>query len=420
MDPAKSADIPIASELRRLANEERERREYPANVPILPPIPTARYYDPVLFQLEREHVFGKSWLLVGHTDELREPGDVVLLDQLSAPALLVLGTDRKVRAFYNTCSHRGGPLVLDAAAQAGQKLLLCRYHNWSYDLTGRLRGVTDRRSFATLDTDCLGLRPIQCATWAGLIFVNLDPNARPLSEHLAPMVSELESNGESAGPFQTYFFRKVRKLCRANWKLAMDANVETYHLNILHKDTAGQGGDVSATAISLLPGWVSRLYLPLKPEGAELLDMLLGGLVQQRFHGVGGCALSYVVPPNLEFTWTSRCHVSILQPWPVSPGELRYDIYFLIPEPKSDLSNQMFEGLSEVALRATQEDLDILPFMQASLEGGALKDYRVSSQERAIYYFHQAIDRLIGEDRIPAPLRVQQLLGIDPEYRTTA
>jgi phenylpropionate dioxygenase-like ring-hydroxylating dioxygenase large terminal subunit len=131
-------DASFAEEIRTRLKAEKARAIYPEEFPVLPPIPAARYCDPVFYQLERDYVFGKNWLFVAHVDELPDTGDVVLIDQLPAPILLVRGEDGKIRAFYNTCRYRGALVVREPRARVKTRLV-CQYHSWSYDLEGRLR-----------------------------------------------------------------------------------------------------------------------------------------------------------------------------------------------------------------------------------------------------------------------------------------
>ncbi|MGO9605426.1 MAG: aromatic ring-hydroxylating oxygenase subunit alpha [Candidatus Binataceae bacterium] len=221
-------DSAFADDIRRRATWEKEREQYPEGFPALPPIPAARYCDPAFFRLEREHVFGKSWLFVAHVDELPEPGDVLLLDQFPMPLMVIRGEDRKLRAFYNTYRPRGAPLIRDPKAHVKTRLV-CQYHSWSYDLEGRLRGVPDSKNFGKLDMTCLGLGAVNCDSWAGLIFINLDPGARSLREFLAPIIKDVDGEiGDAAGSVQLRFVRKTATQQRGNWKLGVDANIETF------------------------------------------------------------------------------------------------------------------------------------------------------------------------------------------------
>lgn len=97
----------LIESVKQRATAERERKAYPEGFPELPPVPAARYCDPEFAALEDEGVFARSWLMVAHLDELPNPGDFRLVEQISLPVLLLRGDDGTVRAFYNTCQHRG-------------------------------------------------------------------------------------------------------------------------------------------------------------------------------------------------------------------------------------------------------------------------------------------------------------------------
>ena len=105
---------PLDDRIFRELRYERDRVEPPAGFPPLPEIPGGRYTRKDFFELEIEHVFRKSWLLAGHVEELPLPGSYKQFDKLpGAPILLVRGLDEQIRAFYNTCRHRGAPVVKD-------------------------------------------------------------------------------------------------------------------------------------------------------------------------------------------------------------------------------------------------------------------------------------------------------------------
>ncbi len=105
----------------------------------------------------RSRVWRRTWLLAAHESDLAAPGSYATFERSGAPIVLVRGQDDRIRAFYNSCRHRGAPVVRDACGTA--KRLTCQYHSWSYDLTGSLKAVPDARSFAGLDTGRTGHGP---------------------------------------------------------------------------------------------------------------------------------------------------------------------------------------------------------------------------------------------------------------------
>src|SRR6476659_7464784 len=133
----------LVESIKRRAAEEAERDSYPAGFPVLPPVPAG---------------------------SCAEPGSYRQVEQLGKPMMVVRGADGQVRAFYNTCQHRGAALVADASGTTGRRLT-CPYHNWVYSLEGELVGYPDANNFSELDRDCLSLTAIRCETWGPLIFL---------------------------------------------------------------------------------------------------------------------------------------------------------------------------------------------------------------------------------------------------------
>ena len=398
-------DAEFADQIRHRLGAEKSRKSYPAGFPTLPPVPAARYCDPAFFGLEREHVFSKNWLFVAHADELPEAGDVVLLDQFPAPTLLVRSEDRQIRSFYNTCRHRGAPLVREARAKVKTRLL-CQYHSWSYDLEGRLRGVPDSENFQNLNKSCLGLGAIRCENWASLVFINFDRNAVPLREFLAPILRNMDEEiGDGAPQHQSRFVHKSVTPMRGNWKLATDANIETYHVNTVHKDLSAVL-DQKATTIWLLANGHSRMFngqrYPIERNSAV-----------PRFARVnpvtGEGVYAYLIYPNTVMV-VSPTLIFTTQAWPLGPGESRYDAYYLMGEPNNERNRISYERMIAATEKILKEDLGNLAFMQKSFEAGTIESIPLGFQERRIYYLHEMIDRSIGDELIPTRLRVPAML----------
>ena len=388
--------------------EERERRVYPERFPRLS-VPAARYCDASFFAAEREHVFGKSWLFVAHADELPKPGDYLFLDQLAEPVLLVRGADERVRAFYNTCRHRGGPLVRERSGNTGPGLV-CGYHGWSYALDGKLVGIPQAKDFGDLDRSCLGLKPVRCEAWGTFLFVNLDPRAEPLPEALGVVGEDLGpqiGDGERVGPVRLVERRSID--VEGNWKLTVDANVETYHVNTLHTKSAAVVLDQAATGIFLLPRGHSRMLvgfrkgvvlpfpLPPFPQASPLADL-----------GI----YSYHLFPNTSIVYGgTRSFLFLISSWPLSPGRTRYDVHFLAATPADGPHAEMIRTIIEANWGVFLEDLGNLPFMQRSFEAGTIDGFELGYQERRIYHQHEEIDRRIGAEHLAESLRVPQVLG---------
>lgn len=399
----------LVERIKAQAEAERARRAHPDAFPPLPPVPAGRYSDPEFARLERDAVFGRSWLMVAHRDELPAPGDYRPVDQLAVPVVLVHDADGAVRAFHNTCKHRGAALVTEPAGHAGRRLT-CPYHSWTYDLDGRLAGYPDAHNFADLDPACLGLSAVRCETWGPLVFVNLDDTAPPLRDALRPVSDELDELGGLVGRLR--LVTRTSLDVDANWKLPVDANIETYHVNTVHRASAARALDQAATAITLLPNGHSRMLIAFRDgvttEGSLPFPPL--------FHGVGDLpdrgTFSYHLFPNLSIVFFGRGFVFFITNWPTAPNRSRYDVHWcssLAPgDGDGDGVNQQFAELNRAVLL---EDLAVLPGMQRSLDAGTLDALRLSYQERRIYHLHETIDRVVGVERVPPALRVTPVLA---------
>jgi phenylpropionate dioxygenase-like ring-hydroxylating dioxygenase large terminal subunit len=125
-------DATMAADVRDRFVFERERTAPPEGFPDLPDIPLARYTDEAFFKAEIDRVFRASWHFAGHQSQWAGPGSYRLLDLPYAPVVVTRGRDGQLRAFLNSCRHRGAPVVRSTAGTA--KLLVCQFHSWAYDL----------------------------------------------------------------------------------------------------------------------------------------------------------------------------------------------------------------------------------------------------------------------------------------------
>jgi phenylpropionate dioxygenase-like ring-hydroxylating dioxygenase large terminal subunit len=402
-------DASLVEKIAKRPAEERERRVYPERFPRLPSVPAARYCDPSFFAVERKHVFGKSWLFVAHADELPKLGDYLFLDQLAEPVFLVRGADGRVRAFYNTCRHRGGPLVRERSGNTGPGLV-CGYHGWSYALDGKLVGIPQAKDFGDLDRSCLGLKPVRCEAWGTFLFVNLDPRAEPLHEALGVVGEDLGpqiGDGERVGPVRLVGRRSID--VEGNWKLTVDANVETYHVNTLHTKSAAVVLDQTATGIFLLPRGHSRMLIGFR-KGVVLPFPLPPFAQASPLADLG--IYSYHLFPNTSIVYGgTRSFLFLISSWPLSPGRTRYDVHFLAATPADGPHAEMIRTIIEANWGVFLEDLGNLPFMQRSFEAGTIDGFELGYQERRIYHQHEEIDRRIGAEHMAEALRVPQVLG---------
>ena len=197
------------------------------------PIPARAYYDPDYWEAERQAIFMKVWINVGHMIELPEAGSFFRREIEFARASIIVtrGKDGKVRTFHNACTHRGTQIE---QAQCGRKnTFSCPYHMWTFGTDGKLISAPDFDKFS-VPKESLGLREIPTEVLAGIIWINFDPSpAQSLREFLGPLAERLESLPvASATDYAEYVYE-----IDGNWKLTYDNFQENYHLRFIHPKT---------------------------------------------------------------------------------------------------------------------------------------------------------------------------------------
>ena len=177
-------------QLKELIDYERRRKAPPKDFPKLPDLPGKRYTDKEFFDLEKEFLWKKSWLLAGHLDEIPDEGSYKLWEKAGQPVILVRKNKKEVTAFYNMCRHRGAAIVLDEFGKSNK--LVCGYHGWTYDHDGNLIGKRDPKDFVDFDDTCRNLHKVKVELLGNLIFVNFDLEADSLQDNLGVIYDEVQ------------------------------------------------------------------------------------------------------------------------------------------------------------------------------------------------------------------------------------
>ncbi|MCY3823407.1 MAG: aromatic ring-hydroxylating dioxygenase subunit alpha [Nitrospinae bacterium] len=212
--------------------ELRRRREYRLSDAIFP-LPVDAYTSQEIFERELETLFSGSPLVAGHVDGVREPGSYMLNDWPRQPYFVVRGKDGVLRAFLNTCRHRGAPLIVKEKDEP-LRALVCPFHGWVYGLDGALQGIPGSSAFPGIDKRDYGLKECSVAESTGLVWVH---PTRGESFDPAP---DLGAFAEDFAEFHLERFVSYKRVVtekKANWKLLMQMNLEGYHVAQLHKGT---------------------------------------------------------------------------------------------------------------------------------------------------------------------------------------
>tara|TARA_B110000211_G_C14026125_1_gene529931 strand:- start:101 stop:1246 length:1146 start_codon:yes stop_codon:yes gene_type:complete len=197
-------------------------------------LPVNAYTDKKWFDLEMKHIFSKVWGFAGLKEDIAAPGDFITKQIGLNNYIIIMGRDRRLRAFHNMCRHKGTRLL---QAQGNlKKSITCPYHDWTYDLEGSLIGIPHQeKEFPDLDKSCLGLKVASVDIWRGMIWLHPDENAQSISQWFSSIEDHL-------GPHQVEDLvelkeQSVSETINANWKIVVENYIDHYHLAQLHSGT---------------------------------------------------------------------------------------------------------------------------------------------------------------------------------------
>ena len=336
-------------------------------------LPASWYYDQAIFDRERDAIFRRNWALVGRADQLARTGDF-LSDQVADwPIFVLRAKDGSLRGFHNVCRHRAGPLVREASGHCN--ILRCRYHGWTYDLTGRLRqapGFSDMPEEA-FNAEEFSLFPVRVATWNGLVFVCLDGAAPDLEDWLGAILPNARDFPAVA---EMPFFRAVTMDVATNWKTHGDNAAEGYHLPFVHND----------------------LNAMVLPEGTDIVPYEDGKFVGfhidyggsgQRRHGRGFWVYKF---PCLLLHF-SEDGFNCEKATPLGPHKVRITRWFWFADSDEAANRAAVEDSSTVM----REDAGICEAVQRNLEAGRYEKGRLSpTHEPGTIFIQKLVRNALG------------------------
>ncbi len=310
--------------------------------------------DPAVYALEKQAIFGRSWLYLGHESQLKNPGNFIQAFMGETPVILARGDDGALHASVNSCTHRGLPVC--RADHGNTKRFVCPYHNWSYTVSGELVAIPQERQLRCKpDKSQLGLKPVpRLESWRGLVFGSFREDIESLEDYLGDMRFYLDAFFDRFEGGVEIVGAPHRWILDANWKLPMenqlgDVNHGPYlHASIIPDSANQEIIDLGYSAVTR-PGHGATFRLfpedaPLEDYawgfesitgqtgGQELQDYLRDlharaaervGPVRARMKG-----LTYGVYPNLSFLWSNA---SLKVSHPRAPGKVEYWSWSVVP-----------------------------------------------------------------------------------------
>lgn len=234
------------------------------------PIPASRYTDPDFFELEKRKMWPRVWQFAAREEELPEPGDYVVYENVGKSFIVMRQEDGSVRAFGNVCLHRGRKLKTQDGWTAE---LQCPFHGFTWNNDGSLKQIPCRWDFPHLQNEEMKLPEISVGRWGGYIFIREAADGPSLEDYLAPMPDHFRrwKHEECATAIW------VGKVVPANWKVVMEAFMESWHTVVTHPQLLPFTGDAN----SLYNIYGDHVNMTLTPFGTMSPHLDPAGREQQ-------------------------------------------------------------------------------------------------------------------------------------------
>jgi choline monooxygenase len=342
-------------------------------------LPADWYTRAEMAQRERDRLFANVWLVAGRADQVRQPGDFFTCDLAGEPLVVTRDETGTLHALYNVCRHRAAKVA--CAEQGNAPSLRCRYHGWTYDLAGRLRGVPE---FAGVENFCReenGLPRLSVGEWGPFIWVHLGEQPPALPQWLAP----LQRRGllERIEGLEWSERREYRLAC--NWKVFVDNYLDGgYHVNTVHPALA----DVLD-------------YSHYRTENEGVCSIQISPLTTGNVDDVrtgSEAHYAWVFPHAMINVYQDVMDVNIVIPEGPESCRVIFDFYFA---PHLDAAYR--KRSIEVAHAVQLEDEGVCLDVQAGLRSRSYSTGRFSvKREAGGYHFHQLLAARLMETTMPA------------------
>ncbi len=268
-------------------------------------IPTQRYYDEAFYQSECEKLWPHVWQMACRLEQIQNVGDWVTYENLGK-SVIVVRTEAGVKAFHNACRHRGVPLTEDGDhGNCKTQGFICPFHGWRWNAEGENTFVYGRHLFSEeqLDPTDLALAPCRVETWGGCAFINFDDNAPSFRDTIGPLADRLEAHGMSKLRSEWWFATELP----ANWKIAMEAFQEGYHVMRTHPQlqraqpalyNTRYGHDTGGIGLPINPNLSAKQNVEQAFRGMELLSEGMAGMLHAKEVEIARSLLDVELPED--------------------------------------------------------------------------------------------------------------------------
>jgi phenylpropionate dioxygenase-like ring-hydroxylating dioxygenase large terminal subunit len=341
------------------------------------------YTDPVQYELEREHVLAKSWILAGRSADVKEPGDWLSFEGHGETIVVTRQPDGSLAAFHNVCQHRG-PAIVGELKGCKARRFTCPYHGWVYDTTGKLVGVPEREDFSEEHLKDVRAPQVAADEWGGWVWINLlGPDKAP--SLMEGLTSEIAADLGAYKMEDMILHEVVEWDVPVSYKAIVDGFNEIYHVAELHHSPPEFIKACRKAAFHV----VNDNYMCFVPR-PENMDKWAEDYDHHKY-----AICHYVVFPNTVFNCNPE-HIQVFNPIPLGVDRTRFLCWQLIypgdmndPEYKTyyDRTMRLWDGLKVVV----GEDIAIYEQLARTKNSSGYKQHILSERECKIHRYHETM-----------------------------
>jgi choline monooxygenase len=322
---------------------------------------------------------------VGRTDMVARPGDYFTCEVTGEPLVVTRGADGALRAFYNVCAHRAGPVAL---GKGNRRSLQCRYHGWTYGLDGRLLAAPEFEGVANWQREEVCLQPVRVVEWGPFVFVNLDADAPDFMAVYGAIDAEIRRKGFDIGRMRAMERRDYDIAC--NWKVYVDNYLEGYHVPVAHPGLYREL-DYEQYRVDTFRYYSSQ-YAPIRPAKDGDVQGRDRRYVRTEDEAE---ALYYWIFPNVMLNiYPDNMSINIILPLSHERTLTIFEWYF--EEPGTGAGWESMQQTIAFSDEIQQEDIVICETVQKGLQSRAYDRGRFSvKRENGVHHFQALVHEFL-------------------------
>ncbi|HUS54230.1 MAG TPA: aromatic ring-hydroxylating dioxygenase subunit alpha [Thermohalobaculum sp.] len=382
-----------------------------------PALPASWYFDPVQYEREMRSIWQQNWVYLCRSDTLAGPKAFRTFTIAGQDLLLVRDEDDVLQGYFNTCRHRGSTLCTHASGTLERPLVVCPYHQWAYDLGGRLRATGPMRRVGGFDRTEFGLHRIAVAEWGGFVFANMAGDAAP------PFIQQFGDELSLISPWplaNLVVGHRYRKTLNCNWKLFWENFNECLHCPGVHPELCElvpiYGRAIMARRDD--PDWESPtrgdapIFTGGLREGAETWSMdgraqgMLPGLTDAE--RVPGQRYGMVLPSVFIAAYID--YVRLVRILPLGPDTMELSAEWLFDPEMLARPDFDMRRITDFGTLVMDQDGAACELNQGGLRSAAFKQGVLMQEEYEVFLFQDWIRGQLDEPTLgePAPSRASR------------